>query len=84
MPVVGELVAGRMAQHVRMYRKRKLRRSAGSLNHSQEPRRSCGRASLRHEHVRARPLQWPQGPELRQTMRAFTAAEMAKVLEKVS
>jgi len=41
MSIVCELVADRMAQHMRMDREWKLSRLAGTLNHSQEPTR-CG------------------------------------------
>src|SRR5664279_6441171 len=63
LPVVGELVAGRMTQHVRMNRKREARLPSGAgydLAHRMRRQRSL---ALTHEHIgRARlfPLQAAQ------------------------
>jgi hypothetical protein len=65
VPIIGELVAGRMPQHVRMYWEWKLGANAGSLDHPQEPSCRYRRPGLGHEHIRARPLQRPQRSELR-------------------
>jgi hypothetical protein len=34
------------------------------LNHPKKPRCSYRRSGLGHEHIRARPLQWPKGSKL--------------------
>jgi hypothetical protein len=52
LPIIGELIAGRMSQHMRVNLEWKLSRLAGSLDHSQEPRRRNWSAALRHEHIR--------------------------------
>jgi hypothetical protein len=57
--IVGELVAGRVPQHVRVNLEREFRCSAGSLDHPQEPRWRDRRSGFRDEHVRARSLERP-------------------------
>jgi len=56
LALVGELVARRMSQHMRMDWERKLGGSAGALDHPQEPRRCDRSASFGDEDVRARSL----------------------------
>jgi hypothetical protein len=59
--IIREFVARAMSQHVRMDRKRQLRRSTGSLDHPKKPS-GCNRCpALRDEHVRARRLQRAEG-----------------------
>ena len=76
MPVIGQLVSGRMPQHVRMHWEGQLGRLARTLNHPQEPRRCDRRTGLGYKHIGARPLQWPQSPQLRpvQGMHALNPA----------
>src|SRR5262249_456322 len=57
VPIVGELVSGRVSKHVRMDLKGKPRCLAGTLNHSQEPRWRYRSGSFGREHVSALTLQ---------------------------
>src|SRR6266498_3696574 len=58
-----------MSQHMRMNLERKLRRSARSLDHSQEPSCCYWSASFGHEYIRTVALEWPQGSEFRTVQR---------------
>jgi hypothetical protein len=51
--IVGELVSGRMSQHVWMNLERKLSGSTGTLNHSQEPSWRYWSSGFRRKHVGA-------------------------------
>ena len=65
-PLVGEGVAGRVSEHMRMSLDLKASRLPGPLDHSAEARHAEGRSALAHEHERiavALVLKFAQGPE---------------------
>jgi hypothetical protein len=53
LAIVGELVAGRVAEHVRVDREGELCGFAGSLNHPQEPSSGYWRTGLSDKYIRA-------------------------------
>ena len=56
LSLVGELIARRMPQHMGMNWEWELSRYAGTLDHSQEPRRCNRSASLGNEYIRTAAL----------------------------
>ena len=69
LPIIRKLIPCGMPQHVWVNWKLQLRRSARSLDHSQEPSCCYWSASFGHEYIRTVALEWPQGSEFRTVQR---------------
>jgi len=69
LAIIRKLIPCGMAQHMGIYRKRKLSCYARSLDHPQEPSCCYWSASFGHEYIRTVALEWPQGSEFRTVQR---------------
>src|SRR5262249_47785035 len=88
LALIGELIARRMPQHVRMNWKWKPRSLASTLD--QEPRRCNRSASFGDEHIRTVALQWPQCSQFRSMQRvnaldpAFSSIHMKATIPQIN